>query len=292
MCAALFLGAACGDDDGSGGAQGGAGGGPAGGGGATSTGATGGGGADAGGAGGGMCTEDCQGFPCCGTTCVNKENDINNCGECGVQCEGPNPYCDLGECGSAPCDPLTDCNGTDTCCGTECCTAGKLCCEIPGPVGSAITCVDPTAEGTCPMGCVLCACTSGDTMIATPTGERAISSIQVGDLVYSIDAGSSKAVPVLIAQRKPVANHRVIELVLANGRTLHVTGAHPTADGRTFNDLHAGGQLDGVGILSAREVPFEGDATYDILPASSTGAYVANGVLIGTTQRGRVNAMP
>ena len=267
--------AACGDDTGAGASQQGGGGAPA-----------------TGGMGGSVCAEDCQGFPCCGTSCVNKQNDINNCGDCGVVCEGANPYCDLGNCGQAPCDPLTDCMEATTCCGAECCSAGQLCCEVPGPVGSTITCADPTAEGTCPMGCVLCKCAAADTMIATPDGERPISSIRVGEMVYSVDNDSSKAVPVLIAQRAPVTNHTVIEVVLASGRTLHVSGKHPTADGRTFDDLRAGSELGGVLIVSAREVAYEGNATYDLLPASSTGTYVADGVLIGSTQRGPLTKLP
>ena len=84
----------------------------------------------------------------------------------------------------------------------------------------------------------------------------------------------------------------IAQVVLASGRTLHVSGKHPTADGRTFDDLRAGSELGGVLIVSAREVAYEGNATYDLLPASSTGTYVADGVLIGSTQRGPLTKLP
>jgi len=258
-----------------------------GGGGASGTGGEGG----SSGEGGGTCAEDCQGFSCCGDACVNKQNDIQNCGGCGVECEGASPYCDLGTCGVAPCDELTDCTDDASCCGGACCDAGQLCCNIPGPVGDSLLCTEPTPEGTCPTGCVLCKCASEDTLIATPSGERPISTLRAGDLVYSVDRGGLAAVPLLLVERNPVRNHEVVQVELANGRILHISGQHPTADGRTFDDLSAGGELGGVAILFARAVSYQGDATYEILPASSTGTYVAEGVLVGSTLRGRVDAL-
>jgi len=43
------------------------------------------------------------------------------------------------------------------------------------------------------------------------------------------------------------------------------------------------GLLDGDIIVSRENIPYQFAYTYDILPASSTGIYVANGVLIGST---------
>jgi hypothetical protein len=83
----------------------------------------------------------------------------------------------------------------------------------------------------------------------------------------------------------PVLEHHVTRLELANGRTLLVSGGHPTADGRLFSELRAGSQLDGVLVVSTRSVPYEHAATHDILPASKNGAYYAAGVLIGSTLR-------
>jgi len=64
---------------------------------------------------------------------------------------------------------------------------------------------------------------------------------------------------------------------------LEISGVHPTADGRTFADLHSGDDLDGVRVVGASVIPYAHDATYDILPDSDTGTYFAAGVLIGST---------
>jgi hypothetical protein len=82
----------------------------------------------------------------------------------------------------------------------------------------------------------------------------------------------------------PVRAHRVVRVELEGGRVLEISPGHPTADGRTFGDLVTGGFLDEQHeVVSARLVPYGYDATYDILPDSSTGTYFAAGALIGST---------
>ena len=224
---------------------------------------------------------ECE-WECCGAQCVNKDNDVKNCGDCGVQCPGPDPYCDHGVCGKPPCDTAT-CEGGELCCGTMCCAAGQLCCTVPGPIGEMTSCLPPDTNGTCPVGCNQCKCNSPDTPIATPDGERRIADLQVGDLVYSVHEGAIVAVPLRAVTRVPAPSHVVQRITLEGGRTLEISAAHPTADGRRFSDLRAGGELSGIPILEARTVPFEHDATHDILPASSTGTYFAAGAQIGST---------
>ncbi len=133
------------------------------------------------------------------------------------------------------------------------------------------------------MGCTGCVCASPDTPIATPQGERPIADIAVGDLVYSVDHDAVVAVPVLRVNRAPVHDHHVVRVALASGVVIEVSPRHPTADGRTFGDLHAGDTLDHLGVTSAELVPYGHPFTYDILPASETHAYYAGGALIGTT---------
>ena len=72
-------------------------------------------------------------------------------------------------------------------------------------------------------------------------------------------------------------------MVLEGGAVLEISAPHPTADGRTFGDLRAGDTLDGVRIIAAETIPYAHAFTYDILPASDSGTYIAGGVLIGTT---------
>lgn len=95
---------------------------------------------------------DCMGLMCCGTMCVNADNDINHCGNCANTCPQPNPFCNHGICTKPPCDPGTVCAGVQECCGKTCCSPGQLCCAVPGPGGSSIQCVAPTPLGTCPTG--------------------------------------------------------------------------------------------------------------------------------------------
>ncbi len=224
---------------------------------------------------------DCSLFRCCNGVCVNTNNDILNCGGCNKPCAGPDPYCAAGTCGTPPCSG-TACTAGTLCCGSECCAAGKLCCFLEvGP--GRLQCSDPVL-GTCPQGCIGgCPCTAPTTPVATPAGQRAIADLRAGDLVYSVHRGAFAVVPIKLVHRTPVApTHQVVELKLAHGAILHVTPNHPTADGRTFGDLAAGDRLDGVRVDSVRVVPFGQAFTYDILPDSDSGAYVAGGVLIGS----------
>jgi len=238
-------------------------------------------GAGGGAAGGASCGPNC-GFQCCGPECVNTGNDINNCGACGTVCAGPNPYCNNGKCDKPPCQGTTCAVGTN-CCEAECCKAGELCCEVNAGA-SRIGCTPATAKGTCPLGCAQCVCSAPSTPIATPTGERPISELKVGDLVYSLDHGALKAVPVVLTNRVRVTGaHQMVEVRLSSGSVLSISPSHPTADGRTFADLRSGSRLEDVELVSVRRVPYQEAYTYDILPDSDSGAYFAGGVLIGTT---------
>jgi Stigma-specific protein, Stig1 len=265
----------------------------------SSSGGSGGSGGSTGGTAGasGGCAQSCaaQAFKCCGGACVNAFNDIDNCGSCGHQCTGTHPYCNNGTCGTPVCAPDagSSCSSQQFCCGTSCCGAGQLCCLVPGPAEPGYPiCADPTAQGTCPMGCPTCICASPDTSIATPAGDHAIASLCVGDLVYSVNHGRVAVVPIRQVNRVPVSHHFVVRVALASGGVLEISARHPTADGRTFGELRAGETLDGMRIVSAQLVPYQHAATYDILPDSDTGAYFAGGVLIGSTlERGGVRVM-
>jgi hypothetical protein len=145
-----------------------------------------------------------------------------------------------------------------------------------------VSCVEGTWKWSYPAsGCPVCA--SPDTPIATPGGERPIASIAVGDLVYSVVDEAIVPVPVLRVGHTRVLGHHVVRVKLSSGRVLEISPGHPTADGRLFGDLRAGGTLDGERIESAKVVPYERAETFDILPASKGGTYFAAGVRIGST---------
>jgi hypothetical protein len=133
-------------------------------------------------------------------------------------------------------------------------------------------------QGECPI------CAAPTTPVATPLGDRPIAALQTGDLVYSVDHLAIVAVPLLRVGKTPVVDHHVMRVVLDNGAVLELSPGHPTASGLTFADLRAGSQLDALhSVVSAELVPYRYDATYDVLPASSTGTYFAAGALIGST---------
>jgi hypothetical protein len=101
-----------------------------------------------------------------------------------------------------------------------------------------------------------------------------------------VDEGAIIAVPVLRVGNTRVFSHRVVRLTLDSGAVIELSAGHPTADGRTFGELRAGSRLDELhSVESVEVVPYRHDATYDILPASSTGTYFAAGALVGSTLR-------
>jgi hypothetical protein len=175
------------------------------------------------------------------------------------------------------------CIGGSFCCDTTCCSPGQLCCTTHAACCDWTACHDPTPEGTCPVGFPCTQCASPDTPIETPDGARAIASLRAGDLVYSVDGDAVVAVPVLRTITTPVQKHHVVEVTLANGALLRISPRHPTADGRLFADLVPGDRLGEVEVAAARLVPYDANATYDILPASTTGSYFAAGALVGST---------
>jgi hypothetical protein len=102
-------------------------------------------------------------------------------------------------------------------------------------------------------------------------------------VVYSVDHNAVRPVVVLRVGSVVVTHHQVVRVRFADGRVLEISAPHPTADGRAFADLRSGDKLDGHLMQSVEVVPYEHEATYDILPASDTGTYFAAGVQIGST---------
>lgn len=131
-------------------------------------------------------------------------------------------------------------------------------------------------------------CLAQNTAIATPSGEIAVQDVRAGTTVWTADAsGARVATDILEVSRTPVPSmHRVMHLVLEDGRELLISPGHPTADGRTMGDIKSGDTLDGSRVATAKLVSYEHNFTYDLLPASATGFYWADGILIGSTLSG------
>jgi hypothetical protein len=126
-------------------------------------------------------------------------------------------------------------------------------------------------------------CASPDTPIATPFGDRPISSLSPGDLVYSIDGFGIRAVPLIDVASKPAPDHTVLRIAFDTGASWEVSARHPTADGKLLLHLAPGDQVGDALIVSIDEIPFRHDRTYDILPASPSGVYFADGTPLGST---------
>jgi Hint domain-containing protein len=139
----------------------------------------------------------------------------------------------------------------------------------------------PSGPPPCPI------CLARGTLIATPSGDRAVESLAIGDVVWTVDAtGARVAAPLVAIGSTPVPpTHQVVHLVLSDGRAVDVSPGHPTADGRVVGALLAGDRYDGATLTSAERIAYPGGATFDVLPAGSTGEYWANGVLLASTLR-------
>jgi hypothetical protein len=139
----------------------------------------------------------------------------------------------------------------------------------------------PAGPPNCPI------CLARGTRIATPHGDVAVEELRAGDVVWTQGERRERVAAVLVAVGStPVpATHEVVRLALEDGRVVDVSPGHPTFDGRRVGDLAAGDTLDGARIASAERVRYEGGSTFDVLPAGPTGAYWANGVLLGSTLR-------
>jgi hypothetical protein len=286
---------------------------------AVGCGGSGGGRTDSGGGG----TDAGSGTVCGGTTCDPGQICCIDCNGSGL-CGPPGTACPGDAC-LPPDSGTSDGGATDAgagvVCGATTCTTEQTCCIDCDGSGSCVTpgapcpgaaCTKPCAPGTCRLeegggceaptgplgnGCctcegdlctAFCICAAPDTRIATPAGARAIADLVEGDLVYSVDGDAIVPVPVIALRRSPVrVDHVVVRVTLDDGAVLEMSPLHPTADGRLFGDLRAGGVLDGHAIVSAERVPYGRDATYDILPASDTGSYFAAGVRVGSTLASR-----
>jgi hypothetical protein len=198
----------------------------------------------------------------------------------GIPCEGQSPGSLIWSCFhegllAAECPDLVPNDGA------PCSLREDLGCPVETCAHSGFHCRGGAWRWVPPQFCPICA--SPDTPIATPAGERPISELRAGDLVYSVQQDAIRVVPLLRVSRTPVSNHHVLRVTLAGGRILEISPGHPTADGRRFADLAAGGTLDGHLIEAVERAPYRWPATYDILPASDGGTYFAAGLEVGST---------
>ncbi len=134
-------------------------------------------------------------------------------------------------------------------------------------------------EPMCPI------CLSRGTRIETPDGGVAVEELRIADPVWTLDAHGNRVRGTVIAlgSTDAPANHHVVRLVLADGRTVTASPGHPLADGRRLADLRAGNTVDGSVVVSADLVSYEGARTFDLVVSGPTGTYLVDGIALGST---------
>ncbi|HMF39050.1 MAG TPA: Hint domain-containing protein [Polyangia bacterium] len=133
-------------------------------------------------------------------------------------------------------------------------------------------------------------CFPAGTPIATPDGDRPIETVAAGSRVlsWSIDRGAPVAARVLDVKRRRA--HELLELTLADGRTLKVSANHPLfvparASFVPAGELRAGDQLGvltdgGLAPVAVKTIATRvADTDVFDLTIESTHAYFAGGVL-------------
>lgn len=135
------------------------------------------------------------------------------------------------------------------------------------------------ASPSCPI------CLALGTRIDTPQGLVAVEDLHIGDPVWTVNEAGERVVGKIknLGSMKVPGTHQMIHIRLTDGRELWASPGHPTADGQSLGRLKTGDFLDGARILRMEYVPYNRDATYDLLPSGDTGYYWAEGILVGST---------
>ena len=140
----------------------------------------------------------------------------------------------------------------------------------------------PAGQPPCPI------CLARGTRIATVDGAVPVEDIRIGMRIWSADEAGGPIVAVVVRVGRVAVGpwHRVVRLVLDDGRTVRASPDHPLSDGRPLGTVRAGDLVDGATVVQAVQEPYDGRETFDVLPSGPTGAYWADGVLLGSTLGG------
>jgi hypothetical protein len=134
-------------------------------------------------------------------------------------------------------------------------------------------------EPMCPI------CLALGALIDGPDGVTAVERLRLGDTVWTLDRKGRRVAGTVIALGSTAApaDHHVIRVTLADGRTVTASPGHPLADGRTLADLGLGDEVDGSTVASLEALPYGGAKTYDLVVSGDTGLYFAGGIPLGST---------
>ena len=137
----------------------------------------------------------------------------------------------------------------------------------------------PGVPPACPI------CLARGTLIDTPDGAMAVEALRPGMAVWTADRAGRRLAGVVLRVGSAAVppTHRVVNLALADGRSLTVSPGHPLPDGRRLGDLRPGDTLDGSVVVRADLLPYDQPRTFDLLPSGGTGFYWAGGILVAST---------
>lgn len=172
---------------------------------------------------------------------------------------------------------------------TKSCPGGYTCVQNCGPIvgrgdepppGYSCLINEVAKQGrNCPI------CLASNTLIDTPEGVTNVKEIKVGMYVWSFNKARTriKSKVIKIGNSTVPVDHRMVHLVLADGRQLWVSPNHPTILGTPVSRLLTGQIYDGSQIRSTSQASYWDTKTYDLLPDSETGIYFANGIPMEST---------
>ncbi len=135
-------------------------------------------------------------------------------------------------------------------------------------------------------------CLPEDTLIDTPEGQRSVTELKRGDLIWTLDLNGRRVVgQVEYAGSTPiVAGHTLVQITLADGRVVRASAGHPDAGGNRIDALATGMEMSDSTIVSVETLVYEGERTHDVLPSGPTGIYWADGVKVQSSFASRVKA--
>lgn len=136
-------------------------------------------------------------------------------------------------------------------------------------------------EPICPI------CLARGTGIDTPAGRVAVELLRIGDAVWTLGRDGIRVRGEVIATGSTAApaGHRVVRLVLADGRAVTASAGHPLGDGRALRDLRVGDPVDGSAVVSAHVVAYADNRTFDIVVSGEAGIYLVDRIPMGSTLR-------
>ncbi len=109
--------------------------------------------------------------------------------------------------------------------------------------------------------------------------------LRIGDTVWTLDRGGRRVPGTVIAlgSTPAPADHHVIRVTLADGRSVTASPGHPLADGRTLAELRPGMSLTAAAWCGLETLAYDAPETFDLVVSGETGIYLAGGIPLGST---------